>query len=126
MFAGARRGLAALYFETGFFGALASFSTFMSSPWTIERTAKAPDASEATVKYTWIAHVTNLVAGAFVSVLARSLAPLLGTASGTAFMGLVYRYSRAQGLEKGSDWWKESGFEDGEQAPAVTRGRPRR
>lgn len=24
-----RRGLAALYFETGFFGALASFSTFM-------------------------------------------------------------------------------------------------
>jgi len=105
-----RRGLGALYFEGGFFGALASFSTFMSSPWTIERTASAPDASEATQKYVWLAHVTNLAAGAFVSLLARSLAPLAGTATGTAYMHYVYKYSRRCGLEKGVDWWGQSGF----------------
>lgn len=122
----ARRGLGALYFEGGFFGALASFSTFMSSPWTIERTAKAADASEATRKYVWLAHITNLAAGAFVSLLARSPAPLFGTAAGTGYMGLVYRYSRAQGLEKGSDWWSgEFTGEDGAGAAVGFTGRRR-
>lgn len=119
----AGRGLTALYFETGFFGAIGLFSAFMSSPWTIERTAKSPEASEATLKYTWLAHATNLVGGAFVSLLARSLAPLAGTAIGTGYMGLVYRYSRAQGLEKAT--FNIAGF-DAEAGVTVAAARGRR
>jgi hypothetical protein len=121
-----RRGLGALYFEGGFFGALASFSTFMSSPWTIERTASAHDASEATRKYVWLAHVTNVAAGAFVSILARSFAPLFGTAAGTTYMHFVYNYSRRRGLEKGEDWWGRSGFTGDAPAAAAAAGATRR
>lgn len=106
---GSRRVVGALLFETGFFGAIGLFSAFMSSPWTIERTAKSPDASEATRKYILLAHITNLVAGAFVSAWSRSIAPLAGAALGTGYMGLVYRYSRAQGLQHAS--FDINGFE---------------
>lgn len=91
-----------LYFEAGWFGALAAFSTFMSSPWTIERTAKSADASEATVKYTWMAHVMNVAGGLVISIGAGNLGALFGTVAGTSVMGFIYRYSRQQGLEKAS------------------------
>lgn len=107
-----RRGLFGLYFEAGIFGSVAAFSTFMSSPWTIERTAKARDASEATRKYTWMAHVFNLFVGGLVTAMTGSSGALLGATLGTTIMGVIYRYSRACGLATDDDeaggWWDGS------------------
>jgi hypothetical protein len=124
------RRVTALLFEGGFFGALASFSTFMSSPWTIERAASTQEAADATRKYTWMAHVVNIVAGLVISIGAGTIAPLAGTASGTALMGFIYRYSRAKGVANAEGWWNSSAIADTparatSTAPTATRTRAR-
>ena len=119
-----RRGIFALLFEGGAYGAVQSFGAFMSSPWTIERTASSPDAAAATRKYIAVANIFNLTVGALVSLWARSWGAFLGAAAGTGLMTMIYRYSCKEGLRVAADWWGKSGF--GGPAAVSSTGRRRR
>lgn len=119
-----KRGLFALLFEGGAYGAVQSFGAFMSSPWTIERTASSPDAAAATRKYIFMANSFNLTVGALVSLWAKSFGAFLGAAAGTGLMTVIYRYSCKEGVKAGVDWWGKSGF-SGLPTPGGTRGRQR-
>lgn len=100
-----REGLAAVLFMTSAMMTLDAYSTFQSSPWTIENFG-ADEAKVAACKE-YLAHAVGFsMVYAFGSALiARNVIPVLGALVSNAYLTWLYYRAMARGAAAGSDSW---------------------
>jgi threonine/homoserine/homoserine lactone efflux protein len=86
---GNRHALAAVMFMGGAYLAFDAMSTINSSPWTHE-TFSSPEKMAAGREYVLQAIVVSLAFGTMSSLIGREPWPLIGTATGDAYLAWLY------------------------------------
>lgn len=105
------------------------YSTLNSSPWTAQSFGGDPEKAKSCLAYARLAMVTNLVLGLFVTLLQRSVWPLLGFTVTSVEMDYLYRRAVKNAQAAGSTSWSDRGGSP--TAPAASAavagggGRPR-
>jgi hypothetical protein len=110
---GSRNALAAILFMQSVMTTLDAFSTFQSSPWTIENFGADPVKVKACKEY--LAHAVGFSLGYAVigTVIARSPWPILGSVASNTYLVWLYYRAMNRGAQAGSDGWANSPESDG-------------
>lgn len=102
---GTASGVAALLFMTSAMTTLDAYSTFQSSPWTIENFGADEEKTRACKEY--LAHAVgfSMVYALASTAIAKSPWPLLGSIASNAYLCWLYFRAMRRGQESGSKGW---------------------
>lgn len=82
------------------------YSAFCSSPWTIRNVGADREKGQTAMMYATMAGGANIGLGVGASLLAGSWWPLVGTATVTVVMTVIYRHALAEAERTGSAGWQ--------------------
>jgi hypothetical protein len=104
---GTINGMSALLFLTSGMTTLDAYSTFQSSPWTIENFGADEEKTKACKEYLTHAVVFSLAYSAASAYLSDSMWPLLGSAIANAYLIWLYTRAMTRGGTSGSAGWSK-------------------
>lgn len=96
---------AALLFMTAVMTTLDAYSTFQSSPWTVENFGGDPEKMRACKEYLMHAVGFSMVYSVAASLIARSAWPVVGSVISNAYLIWLYRRAMRRGEVAGSTNW---------------------
>jgi hypothetical protein len=99
------KGMASLLFMTSGMTTLDAYSTFQSSPWTIENFGADEEKTRACREYLLHAAGFSLVYAAASAYLADSIWPLVGSAVANAYLLWLYHRAMERGQQSGTTGW---------------------
>lgn len=102
---GSAKAVAALLFMTAVMTTLDAYSTFQSSPWTVENFGGDPTKMKACKEY--LAHAVgfSMVYSIASSLIARSPWPVLGSVVSNGYLIWLYKRAMDRGQVCGSTGW---------------------
>lgn len=101
----AGQGVAALLFMTAVMTTLDAYSTFQSSPWTVENFGGDETKMRACKEYLGHAVAFSMVYAVASSLIAKSPWPVLGSIVSNGYLIWLYRRAMARGSATGSTGW---------------------
>lgn len=104
---GAGKGVAAILFLTAGMTTLDAYSTFQSSPWTIENFGADEEKTAACKEYLTHAVVFSLAYSTISAHLSGSLWPLVGSLVANAYLIWLYMRAMRRGAASGSTQWNK-------------------
>jgi hypothetical protein len=102
---GTGQAAAALLFMTAVMTTLDAYSTFQSSPWTVENFGGDAAKMRACKEYLGHAVGFSMVYSVASSLIARSPWPVLGSVVSNGYLIWLYRRAMARGADAGSTNW---------------------
>lgn len=100
-----RRVLAAVLFMTSSMMTLDAYSTFQSSPWTIENFGADETKARACKEYLTHAVVYSAAYGVASGIIGRSMWPVVGTVITNGYLVWLYLRAMQRGRQTGSTRW---------------------
>jgi hypothetical protein len=98
-------GVAALLFMTSAMTTLDAYSTFQSSPWTIENFGADEEKTKACKEYLMHAVGFSMIYAVASTVIAKSPWPVLGALASNAYLTWLYYRAMRRGAESGTTGW---------------------
>jgi len=98
-------GIAALLFMTSAMTTLDAYSTFQSSPWTIENFGADEEKTKACKEYLWHAVGFSMTYAVASTAIAKSPWPVLGSIASNSYLMWLYYRAMARGQASGSTGW---------------------
>lgn len=101
-------GVAAVLFLTSGMMTLDAYSTFQSSPWTIESFGADEEKTKACKEYLSHAVVFSLVYSSASAILSKSAWPVIGSVVANVYLTWLYMRAMKRGAVSGSTDWAKS------------------